>query len=94
MDYWSECKIGAIAFNVLGDSWEKTEDGWKDINGTICARPSISALWVVDENQKPIKTGCHSQIGWICPRCGKGNAPFKLSCNCTPPHKPKLKETN
>lgn len=22
--------------------------------------------------------------GWICPRCGKVNAPFVLSCDCKP----------
>lgn len=22
--------------------------------------------------------------GWICPRCGKVNAPFMLSCDCKP----------
>lgn len=24
------------------------------------------------------------QEGWICPRCGKVNAPFVLSCDCKP----------
>jgi hypothetical protein len=37
--------------------------------------------------------GCHCppaiqppplpQYGWICPKCGRGNAPFKMSCDCT-----------
>lgn len=22
--------------------------------------------------------------GWICPRCGKVNAPFAMSCDCNP----------
>ena len=22
--------------------------------------------------------------GWICPRCGKVNAPFAMSCDCKP----------
>lgn len=22
--------------------------------------------------------------GWICPRCGKVNAPFAISCDCKP----------
>lgn len=34
------------------------------------------------------------QYGWVCPRCGKVNAPWKDSCNCylnipyTPPNTP------
>lgn len=23
-------------------------------------------------------------LGWICPRCGRGNAPFSSSCPCVP----------
>lgn len=25
--------------------------------------------------------------GWICPRCGKVNAPFAMSCDCKPSSK-------
>ena len=23
-------------------------------------------------------------MGWICPRCGRGNAPWKETCDCGP----------
>lgn len=24
----------------------------------------------------------NNNIGWVCPVCGKGNAPWKTSCDC------------
>jgi hypothetical protein len=24
------------------------------------------------------------QLGWQCPKCGRGNAPWKASCECGP----------
>ena len=27
-------------------------------------------------------------IGWTCPRCGRGNAPSKMTCPCIPPDPP------
>ncbi len=31
--------------------------------------------------------GCRTgqpRLGWICPKCGRGNAPFSPTCPCTP----------
>ena len=28
--------------------------------------------------------------GWICPRCGRVNAPFTTQCNCKPSYKSNL----
>lgn len=33
------------------------------------------------EKEAPISSGT---LGWICPRCGRGNAPFSSSCPCVP----------
>ena len=27
---------------------------------------------------------CHHQLGWQCPKCGRGNAPFVHQCPCGP----------
>lgn len=41
-----------------------------------------------------IASNSNMQYGWVCPRCGKVNAPWKDSCNCylnipyTPPNTP------
>jgi hypothetical protein len=41
-----------------------------------------------------IASNSNMQYGWICPKCGKVNAPWKDSCNCylnipyTPPNTP------
>ena len=29
-----------------------------------------------------VGVGTNMQYGWVCPRCGKVNAPWKDSCNC------------
>jgi len=28
---------------------------------------------------------CQAQVGWICPRCGRGVAPWAKECSCVPP---------
>ena len=41
-----------------------------------------------------IASNSNMQYGWVCPRCGKVNAPWKASCDCylnipyTPPNTP------
>ena len=32
--------------------------------------------------QNQINYQGHAQYGWICPRCGKVNAPWMATCNC------------
>lgn len=27
-----------------------------------------------------------TEYGWICPKCGRANAPWKSSCDCTENH--------
>jgi len=26
----------------------------------------------------------YAPVGWICPRCGRGNAPYSMTCWCIP----------
>lgn len=47
-----------------------------------------------DENNnfsKPAET-TPVHYGWICPRCGKVNAPFVVKCDCKPPEKSNYKQ--
>jgi hypothetical protein len=39
----------------------------------------------------PRSTGPVGPTGWVCPRCGRGNAPHTSSCPCIPP--PPMKVT-
>lgn len=38
----------------------------------------------VSSNQIPV----YGTLGWICPRCGRGNSPFTGTCICLPPPPP------
>ena len=33
----------------------------------------------------PFETPNYGQSGWMCPRCGQVNAPWKPKCDCPPP---------
>ena len=36
-------------------------------------------------NDTPPYSQPYGQMGWLCPRCGRGNAPFSVSCSCVQP---------
>ena len=50
-----------------------------DIDGVCvsCRNAGFSQLF------KP--TPNYGQSGWMCPRCGQVNAPWKPKCDCPPP---------
>ena len=31
-----------------------------------------------------IPTPTYGSVGWICPKCGRGNAPACMTCPCVP----------
>jgi len=35
-----------------------------------------------EELQEKLKKDSNYQVGWVCPKCGKVNAPWKSSCDC------------
>jgi hypothetical protein len=32
----------------------------------------------------PVTGGTVQQTGWLCPACGRGNAPLNMTCPCKP----------
>jgi hypothetical protein len=50
----------------------------------------IKALKASAGQQQPITTttpvtgGTVQQTGWLCPACGRGNAPLNMTCPCKP----------
>lgn len=40
---------------------------------------SCCPFYLIPREQLP-----YSAIGWICPRCGRGNAPSCMTCPCVP----------
>jgi hypothetical protein len=53
-------------------------------------RAEIQKLQTRAEKLQPITTttpvtgGVVQQTGWLCPACGRGNAPFVQRCPCKP----------
>ena len=41
----------------------------------------IDKVSKADDQKEPVNTGIP---GWLCPRCGSGNAPFTARCCCVP----------
>ena len=76
----------------------KNSTSWVGGNGLCprCGKPYIYVGDIVEGtnpqnymcscNDKKFETNFNlmPQIGWICPRCGRSNAPFVKECICTP----------
>jgi len=62
--------------------------------GTICELWSGEwnneelAKEICDSHNKKEEEKSYVGLGWICPVCGRGNAPFTSTCSCIPQSAP------
>ena len=71
------------------DAFDKELSAWEAII------PKISKFQTYSSKASPSDPTPNSGVrGWICPACGRGNAPWNQTCPCTIPQSPFNKPTD
>ena len=56
---------------------------WCPVNHRECESTGCVNRCMLEPFTTPPNLPPH-QLGWQCPKCGRGNAPWKPSCECGP----------
>jgi len=63
-----------LIYRILGDDGVVICECWKEEVAKI----------VCDAHNASKQTPTAYMSGWVCPICGRGNAPFTSTCSCIP----------
>lgn len=75
------CK-GSITLGTACGSCSRCKTEIKNLVDKLYKLSGITS-WQAEEEQV-------GAVGWICPRCGRGNGPFSATCPCVPMPAPVL----